>query len=115
MGAISCTGYGSFYLGDGERRWDSAHHFSYILHRGSIPSGLNLDHKCRTRCCVNPDHLEPVTQSENLRRGDMGRHGSSHRNARKTHCKNGHLFDDRHTATAFYTDADMRYHRFCLE
>lgn len=46
-----------------------AHRELYEMLSGSIPPGLELDHLCRVRCCVNPDHLEPVTHAENLRRG----------------------------------------------
>ncbi len=48
-----------------------AHRFSYEVHVGSIPAGLDLDHLCRVRHCVNPAHLEPVTRSENLRRSPL--------------------------------------------
>jgi hypothetical protein len=73
------TGYGQFWL-DGTMR--SAHRVSYELHVGKIPDGLQLDHLCRVRSCINPAHLEPVTLQENNRRG------------RKTHCKYGHLRTD---------------------
>ena len=46
-----------------------AHRVSYQMDKGEVPSGLQLDHLCRVRCCVNPDHLEPVSQKENVRRG----------------------------------------------
>ena len=50
-----------------------AHIVAYELANGPVPEGLQLDHKCRVRCCINPDHLEPVTQQENIRRGaNMG-------------------------------------------
>lgn len=79
------SGYGLFQTGHGQVM---AHRFSYELHVGPIPEGLQLDHLCRVRHCVNPAHLEPVTQSENVRRGYM---------ATRTHCKNGHPFDEANT------------------
>lgn len=58
--------------GYGQVQYDSvlylAHRFSYEAHRGGIDPDLTLDHLCRNTCCVNPDHLEPVTRSENSRR-----------------------------------------------
>lgn len=53
-----------------ENKTHQAHRLSYQLVNGEIPDGLHLDHLCRVRHCVNPDHLEPVTPRENLRRGD---------------------------------------------
>ena len=55
---------------------------------GPVPDGLELDHLCRNPSCVRPDHLEPVTHQENMRRGDAGL-----LNASKTHCVRGHLLD----------------------
>lgn len=46
-----------------------AHRVFYERHKGAIPEGLHIDHLCRVRGCVNPDHLEPVTLAENGRRG----------------------------------------------
>jgi hypothetical protein len=69
-GSSDRLGYGRFST------WPSvtlAHRFAYELLAGPIPDGLVIDHLCRTPSCVNPDHLEPVTQRENLRRG--ARHG----------------------------------------
>ena len=63
-----------------------AHRVSYELTKGKIPDGLELDHLCRVRHCVNPDHLEAVSGDENIRRGIS----LAAINARKTHCKLGH-------------------------
>jgi hypothetical protein len=51
-----------------------AHRVSYEFHVGPIPAGLQLDHLCRNRSCVNPAHLEPVTQRENLARGRQAKY-----------------------------------------
>ncbi len=59
------NGYGLFWIGGSNVR---AHRAMYELMVGPIPAGLDLDHLCRVRHCVNPEHLEPVTRAENLRR-----------------------------------------------
>lgn len=60
-------GYGRFAVARGMK--DRAHRVAYRLLVGAIPDGHVLDHKCRTRCCVNPMHLEPVSNGENVKRG----------------------------------------------
>lgn len=78
-----CGGYGQFYI---RSRPHLAHRWAYEKLVGPIPEGLELDHLCRNRACVNPCHLEPVTHRENVLRGEAP--AAIH--ARKTHCKNGH-------------------------
>lgn len=70
-----------------------AHRWSYENLVGEIPEGLDLDHLCRNRICVNPEHLEPVTNEENIRRG----FGIGMINAGKTRCAQGHEYTEENT------------------
>src|SRR5574341_1759443 len=80
MGAKTKRSYGKFQAGTRlAPRVVQAARFAYEDRIGPIPEGLDLDHLCRNPPCVNPAHLEPVTNAENQRR------------ARKTHCAQGHL------------------------
>ncbi|MFY1862077.1 HNH endonuclease signature motif containing protein [Achromobacter xylosoxidans] len=79
------TGHGRIKV---DKRNRCAHRVVFELLRGSIPDGLVLDHLCRNPSCVNPEHLEPVTQRENLLRGKT----IIAANAAKTHCPHGHPY-----------------------
>jgi len=87
MENVDTSGYAQFSI-KGKNR--GAHRLSYERHRGEIPAGLQIDHLCRVRSCVNPDHMEMVTQQENMRRGIP-------RCAKITHCPKGHAYDAQNT------------------
>lgn len=91
VGALNpISGYGNFWLGP--KQPTNAHKAAYLLLVGPVPEGLEIDHKCRNRACVNPDHLEPVTHRENFVRG-AGPALTSKRLRARTHCKQGHPLD----------------------
>ena len=86
------TGYGAFRIGG---KSVFAHRFSYELMVGPIPHPLTIDHLCRVRACVNPDHLEAVTLKVNVLRGM----NPAAINARKMTCQKGHPFSKRANGT----------------
>jgi len=77
-GARKSAGYGQIQIGGKSML---AHRVSYAMHHGPIPAGLEIDHLCRNPSCINPDHLEAVTQVENRRRCT---------NVQRTVCRHGH-------------------------
>src|SRR5260370_18895864 len=87
LGSKSPKGYGHFHDGQKDVR---AHRWAYEHFIGPVPDGLVIDHLCRNHACVNPAHLEPVTNKENLTRGIRP-------NALKTHWKRGHPFTEAKT------------------
>lgn len=97
IGDKSYQGYGRFTFGNNPAV--PAHRVSYEMFIGPIPEGLVIDHVAARGCqgwsCVNPEHLEPVTQQENVLRST----GPAAINARKTHCNRGHEFTEENTGS----------------
>ena len=89
-GGKSNNGYGRFTVGSSSRVY--AHRFAYEDQVGPIPDGLVIDHLCRNRACVNPAHLEAVTNRINTVRGEAGDWQRS-----KTHCPSGHAYTTENT------------------
>jgi len=114
MGSKNGGGYGQTTLNG---KHVDAHRLVYSELVGDIPSAMDLDHLCRNRACVNPDHLEPVSRRTNLLRG----YGVSARNAIRTHCNYGHAFSGdnlgvdghgyRYCRQCKREQASHRYHR----
>lgn len=92
---LNGDGYGHFHLNGREV---PAHCASFVLFVGSIPNGLEIDHLCRLRHCVNPKHLEAVPHRENVQRGG---------NTVKAHCIHGHPYDESNTRV------DRLGYRYC--
>lgn len=101
-GGVGSSGYGNF-----GKPTKLAHRVSYELEIGPIPEGMQLDHLCRVRTCVNPAHLEPVTARVNGERSE----NFAGVNARKEMCANGHPFDEANTA--YRKRRDGRVRRAC--
>ena len=114
--ALNAYGYGHFGVGMSSRDAPvRAHRFAYEQLFGSIPSDREIDHLCRVRHCVRPEHLDLVTTRTNLLRG----RSFAAVNAHKTHCVNGHSLEDQDNVYAWrgrrkcrtcHREADRRYY-----
>jgi hypothetical protein len=106
-GSKTPNGYPVFWNG---KIQEGSHRYAYELLVGPIPAGLHIDHLCRNPGCVNPAHLEPVTQRENTMRSPIA---PAALNAAKTHCKRGHPFDDENTYVVMRNGRPIRSCRIC--
>lgn len=89
------SGYGYLSIGGGRGAPRvRVHRYSYELLVGPIPTGLEIDHLCENRACVNPAHLEPVTHRDNMLRASTG---LTQANSLKTHCPRGHEYSPENT------------------
>lgn len=92
-GSTNSQGYGRLTTGsrsDNTRKTEAAHRASYRTFVGEIPNGLTIDHLCRNRKCINPDHLEAVTIKENVSRGNP----LWKQQMARTHCPQGHEYTE---------------------
>ena len=109
-GALTKDGYGVAAKVGGTGS-GLAHRISFEHFRMEIPVEYEINHICRVRNCVNPEHLEIVTHRENVRKGIYPR--ETHKNGRKTHCMRGHLFDEGNTIKEVYLGKIRRKCRIC--
>lgn len=110
IGYVDNGGYGRIGIGGKYGAIVNAHRVTWESEHGPIPEGLQIDHLCRVRCCVNPRHLEPVTNRENTLRGlcaDVNRT----RMLARTHCFRGHAYSE---ANTYIDTRGNRNCRVCL-
>ena len=102
VGSRNAKGYGQFFDG----KTVKAHRWAYQFFVGPIPKGLVIDHTCRVPSCVRPDHLRVLSNRTNILIGS----GPPALNRRKTHCPQGHEYDERNTLIT----KDGRHCRACI-
>lgn len=105
IASISTPGYGQISEGGRKGRNLGAHRVSYELYKGKIPNDLVVDHICRNRRCVNPNHLRLITRVENVMIGDT----ICAKKLAATHCSNGHEY----TQNNIYLYNNHRHCREC--
>lgn len=98
------------HVGGGRKDW--AHRVSYRLFNGPIPKQTHIDHLCNVRACVNPEHLEVVTVTENHRRKSVRDGTASNQFKDVTHCSKGHTLDESNT---YVTKEGERVCRTCRQ
>jgi len=108
IGGYVRHGYGGFNVS--RMKNSHAHRVAYELWKGPIPPKFDVDHLCRVKCCVNPDHLEAVSHRENVLRGE----GLAAKEAKRTHCVRGHEYSDSNTVR-FPKHPQKRYCRTCIK
>ena len=101
MDTLTGHGYGNVKIA---KRYYGAHRAVFLHFGGDIPEGMELDHLCGVRSCVNPYHLEAVTHRENILRS---------RAARKTHCNHGHEFTNENTEIVMQRGNPVRRCKIC--
>jgi hypothetical protein len=104
VGATDSGGYGKFYL---DKKYLGAHRVAFEYFVGPIVSGMDIDHLCRMRLCVRPDHLRMVTRRENLLAN--GSLSSAKVNSDKIKCPRGHCYNKKNT----YYYKERRYCKLC--
>lgn len=106
IGQIMQNGYSRMYVGSADHSslHKLGHIVSFLLYKGSIPKGLEIDHLCRIRHCVNPTHLEAVTHRRNMERAYF---------AIQTHCFRGHKYTTENTRHYKHKNKNRRVCRKC--
>lgn len=104
-GKTLVRGYGQTWI---DNRKVYAHRLAYELAVGPIPPGLVLDHLCHTPACCNPEHLEPVTQSENMRRAFRSGRTYAATVMGTTHCRRGHEYNEQNTLYTYPGEGRVR-------
>lgn len=111
-GPLDKGGYGAFQIGHNPRLEKLAHRAAWKVYRGEIPPKMCIDHICRVRSCVNPDHMRLVTRAQNTMENSLSVQA---RNAAKTHCSKGHPFSGANLVIRNYTGRPERECRTCKQ